>query len=242
MKHSNTTLSGILVLVSLLMAAGLLQAQSLAADEKQGAGPKPINLNAIQEAIGYPEEAKILKIYGYVIARIRVDSTGRPLDHILLYSCHPILGQAVEAQIPNLIFAPAQEKGRNIVSLATLPFTFNLGGSNPRAFREPAGKGFLLFRGEERTFINNPFGKTYDRLLRKVGREELNGRKVSGQVFFQMAYDAQGQLKICQAVTSSSPELKNLVKEQIKHLKIDPASGLTSPEGAFWIFVPFSFH
>lgn len=88
--------------------------------------PAPINMNEVQQVIGYPYAAIQANIEGYVILKILVDENGDYLKHIVLTSPHPILLKAVEEQVSNLKFTPAYQGGKTIKYWLVVPFKFKL--------------------------------------------------------------------------------------------------------------------
>jgi TonB family protein len=88
--------------------------------------PQPLNMGEIVNLIGYPEEAKERNIEGEVVARILVDKEGNYVQHKLVRKAHPILVNAVEAQIPKLKFSPAKRENEPIMFWVNIPLIFKL--------------------------------------------------------------------------------------------------------------------
>lgn len=88
--------------------------------------PEPQNMDEIINLIGYPEEAKERNLEGEVVARILIDKKGNYLRHKLVRKAHPILVNAVEAQISKLKFSPAIQDGEPIMFWVNIPFQFSL--------------------------------------------------------------------------------------------------------------------
>jgi Gram-negative bacterial TonB protein C-terminal len=203
--------------------------------------PIPINLDELKRVIGYPMLAKEDEIYGDVLAAIKIDSTGHYLEHYLLYSCHPILGDAVEAQLSNLRFVPGKMDGKPRPFWVTIPFNFRMLGNDAGSFSEPAGGGFMLLTEKERKPIADPFGTTHAAILKKVGKRKVNGKPVAGQVYLKMDFNAQYELENCYFLGSGNPQIQRLVEQQLEQLIISPDAGLNNMDGPFSLFIPFSF-
>lgn len=88
--------------------------------------PKPVNMNEIKQAIGYPQVARDAGIEGNVVVRVLVDKDGSYRRHKVLNGVHPVLEKAVEKQLPNLRFTPAIQGGKPIQFWVNIPFAFKL--------------------------------------------------------------------------------------------------------------------
>ena len=88
--------------------------------------PAPINMNEVKGLIGYPEEAKKEGIIGKVIVRVMVDAEGNYVKHVMIRKVHPLLDDAVEAQLDKLKFTPGTQGGKPVSVWVTLPFTFSV--------------------------------------------------------------------------------------------------------------------
>lgn len=88
--------------------------------------PKPINIEDIKAAIGYPDVAREANIEGIVVVRVLVDKQGNYKTHKVIKKVHPVLADAVEQQIINLKFTPAVQGGRTIPFWVNVPFNFKL--------------------------------------------------------------------------------------------------------------------
>jgi len=88
--------------------------------------PEPLNLNEVRQLITYPPEAVDKGVDGTVVARVLVSAEGEYVRHSLVKSIAPALDAAVEAQLPNLRFAPAQQDGEPVAYWLNLPFPFRL--------------------------------------------------------------------------------------------------------------------
>lgn len=88
--------------------------------------PTPTNLGEIRDAIGYPEDAIDENIQGTVVIRILVDENGKYVKHKVVKDIHPSLTKAVEAQISQMTFEPAQKEGSAVKYWVNLPFPFKL--------------------------------------------------------------------------------------------------------------------
>jgi Gram-negative bacterial TonB protein C-terminal len=226
-----------LLCFSMLALAGHAQTQAVVAN--RDIEPVPINLDSVKRAIGYPILAKEAEIQGDVIAYILVDSTGSTIEHFLLYSCHPILGKAVDAQLSRLRFTPGKIDGAHGAFWITIPFKFRqLGGKTDR-LSEPADGGFFLISEGVKKQIEDPFGKSHADILKQVRKNKANGKPVKGSAYFWVEFDAQGKRKIFSAVANGNPEIQNLVKKEIARLSIPADSPLLRRNSSFMVFVPF---
>lgn len=88
--------------------------------------PKPINMEDIKKAIGYPQIARDAGIEGDVVARVLVDQYGKYLDHKIIKQQHPILAKAVQSKVDRLQFTPAVQGGKPIKFWVNIPFSFKL--------------------------------------------------------------------------------------------------------------------
>ncbi len=88
--------------------------------------PRPVNMDNIKKAIGYPAMAKEAEIEGKVIVRVLVDKTGKYKKHVVLKDPHPILTKAVEKKLNMLQFTPGIQGGQPIKVWVTIPFDFKL--------------------------------------------------------------------------------------------------------------------
>jgi TonB family protein len=88
--------------------------------------PKPINIDSLRDAIGYPEEARSLGIDGQVLLRMKMDRQGLYLEHQVLNDPHPLLTEAVTHNIHLLRFVPGMQAGKPIPCWVTIPFNFKL--------------------------------------------------------------------------------------------------------------------
>ncbi len=88
--------------------------------------PEPINLEDIKKTIGYPELAMESRVQGTVITRVLIGIDGKYEKHIVISQGHPLLLKAVESEIKNLIFSPAQKEGKAIKYWMNIPFKFSL--------------------------------------------------------------------------------------------------------------------
>jgi protein TonB len=86
--------------------------------------PYPLNMHEIKKLIGYPQIARDAGIMGTVVVRVLVDKNGAYQRHKVIKSVHPILDQAVEAQLHKLRFEPALQGGKPIPYWVNIPFKF----------------------------------------------------------------------------------------------------------------------
>ena len=96
--------------------------------------PKPLNMQDIQMAIGYPKVASDAGIEGTVIVRILIDTKGNYVRHVVLNEAHPALEEAVVTKIPDLTFEPAQNEGKPVNFWINLPFAFKLPEKTEKGF------------------------------------------------------------------------------------------------------------
>jgi hypothetical protein len=85
---------------------------------------RPINFADIHRRIGYPQlpaDAEIDQSKVYV--RILLDQYGNYVRHHVILSGHPVLNEAIEPLIPEIMWLPAEQNGRPVASWITLPFT-----------------------------------------------------------------------------------------------------------------------
>jgi len=88
--------------------------------------PKELNIDEVKKLIGYPELARDANIQGQVMVRILVDEQGKYRKHIVVKKVHPILSDAVEAQLYRLKFTPAIQGNKPIKFWVNIPFRFTV--------------------------------------------------------------------------------------------------------------------
>lgn len=91
-----------------------------------GTMPMPTNLDQIRKSIGYPAEARDLKLEGRVDFRILVDAQGHYVRHITLKRSNPIFEEACLKQLKNIQFEPGRMGDRAVPIWVMIPFKFNL--------------------------------------------------------------------------------------------------------------------
>ena len=91
-----------------------------------GTMPMPMNLDQVRKSIGYPVEARDLKLEGRVDFRILVDAQGHYVRHITLKRSNPIFEEACLQQIKNIQFEPGRMGDRPVPVWVMIPFRFNL--------------------------------------------------------------------------------------------------------------------
>ncbi len=91
-----------------------------------GTMPMPTNLDQIRKSIGYPVEARDLKLEGRVDFRILVDAQGHYVRHITLKRSNPIFEEACLKQLKNIQFEPGRMGDRPVPVWVMIPFKFNL--------------------------------------------------------------------------------------------------------------------
>lgn len=94
--------------------------------------PKPLNMEAVSQKIGYPEAAQNAGIEGQVIARILVDPQGNYVKHRIVRQPDSILGNAVDQYVSELRFTPASSGGQAIMFWVNIPFSFKLQQLSPQ--------------------------------------------------------------------------------------------------------------
>ncbi len=98
--------------------------------------PKPLNLEALKDSIGYPHEAKRLWITGKVVIRVKIDEEGVYVLHQIINDPHPILTEAVTDKIQMLRFSPGIQSGKPVKCWVTIPFTFSQSDPVDRQWQE----------------------------------------------------------------------------------------------------------
>ncbi|GAB4427364.1 MAG: hypothetical protein OHK0039_45640 [Bacteroidia bacterium] len=102
--------------------------------------PVAQNLSEVRKTIAYPPAAVERSIEGTVVARILIDTAGRYVRHEIVRMGHPLLSDAVEAHLPDLVFSPAIKDGRPIMYWLNMPFPFKLVDEHEQAIREQVTK------------------------------------------------------------------------------------------------------
>ena len=76
----------------------------------------------------YPDELRMAKIEGEVLAQFVVGEDGRanPETLKILKTSHDLFSEAVRKALPTMQFDAAQSNGRNVKQLLQMPFTFSL--------------------------------------------------------------------------------------------------------------------
>jgi TonB family protein len=92
--------------------------------------PECLNLEEVQQKIGYPLEAKRAGASGKVIAKVTVGENGKVEKHEITDSPSPLLSQAVSDHIESLKFHPAKKEGKPIRSIVLVPIVFEAGGGD----------------------------------------------------------------------------------------------------------------
>lgn len=117
--------------VALFLFSGKLIAQS-------ETPPECLNLEEIQQKIGYPKEAKSAGTFGKVIAKVTVSTSGKVEKSEIMESPSPILSEAVLAKIGGLKFNPAKMNGKPVKSIVQVPILFEL-PAEPKVFTSLEG-------------------------------------------------------------------------------------------------------
>jgi TonB family protein len=92
--------------------------------------PECLNLEAVQQKIGFPLEAKRAGASGKVIAKVTVDPSGKVSKSEIMESPSQLLSDAVMAHIGDLKFTPAKMDGKPIKSIVQVPIVFDNAGSD----------------------------------------------------------------------------------------------------------------
>jgi protein TonB len=88
--------------------------------------PKPVNLDEIRKAIGYPKLALEAEIEGRVTLRVLIDKNGKYQRHLVTSVAHKLLVDAVVSKIPLLQMTPGIQGTKAIPVWVTVPFEFKL--------------------------------------------------------------------------------------------------------------------
>ncbi|MFN0202292.1 MAG: energy transducer TonB [Bacteroidia bacterium] len=88
--------------------------------------PKPVNMDDVRKAIGYPQVAREAGIEADVQLRILVDEFGNYVKHLVTKPGHPLLLKEVEKHVTGLKFSPAVQGGKPIKFWVNIPFKFKL--------------------------------------------------------------------------------------------------------------------
>jgi TonB family protein len=91
--------------------------------------PECLNLEEIQQRIGFPLEAKRAGASGKVVAKVTVDPSGKVAKSEITSSPSQLLSEAVLAEVGNLKFKPAKLDGKPIKTIVMVPFVFDNAGS-----------------------------------------------------------------------------------------------------------------
>ena len=88
--------------------------------------PKPLNLAAIQQEIGYPKAASAQNLEGKVLIKVLVDKSGSYVRHEVLESPDEVFTDAIEQHIQKLKFEPAKKDDKQVKFWVSIPFNFKL--------------------------------------------------------------------------------------------------------------------
>ena len=94
--------------------------------------PYPINMAVVRRLIGYPLKAVDMGIQGQVVVRALVNEKGEITKENWITKVHPLLSDAVQANLHELHFAPAIQGGEYIKFWVNIPFRFKLMGGTPK--------------------------------------------------------------------------------------------------------------
>ncbi len=98
----------------------------ISAAEKAFVPARPLNLNQVKQAIGYPSKAVQASLEGVVVASMLVDATGQVIQYTVEGKAHPVLKEAVAAKLFTLKFEPATRGTRPTSGWVQLDFKFSL--------------------------------------------------------------------------------------------------------------------
>ena len=84
-------------------------------------------MQAVQEAVQYPEFAKKAGIEGRVFVQFVVDENGDVLNPTVTRGVHTLLDQAALNAVKDLSFEPGRQRGQAVKVRMSLPVTFKLG-------------------------------------------------------------------------------------------------------------------
>jgi internalin A len=93
-------------------------------------GPECLNLEEVQQKIGFPLEAKRAGASGKVVAKLTVEPSGKVSKSEIIASPSKLLSEAVLAHIGDLKFKPAKLDGKPIKSIVQVPINFDNSGSD----------------------------------------------------------------------------------------------------------------
>jgi len=88
--------------------------------------PRPLNMNDVKTAIGYPKKARDAGIEGKVIVRVRVSEAGIVEKVRVIQEVHPMLFEAIESRLWDIRFTSAIQNGASIPFWVNIPFGFKL--------------------------------------------------------------------------------------------------------------------
>ncbi len=92
--------------------------------------PECMNLEEVQQRIGFPLEAKRAGAHGRVVAKVTVDPNGKVSKSEITESPSMLLSEAVLAHIGDLKFKPAKVDGKPIKSIVQVPIIFDNAASD----------------------------------------------------------------------------------------------------------------
>ena len=115
-----------ILIAVMLVFSGNLIAQT-------GTPPECLNLEEIQQKIGFPLEAKTAGAYGKVIAKVTVGANGKVEKAEIMESPSPVLSEAVMKYINELKFKAAKKEGKAIKSIVHVPIVFEM-ASTPKVY------------------------------------------------------------------------------------------------------------
>lgn len=167
---------------------------------KADAPVKLLNHNQVMQAVGFPEKAKAEKASGKVVLRVEFDEKGNYASHTVKESAHPLLLEAVEAQIKNIKATPAKLNGKPIRFSYNVPFKFNLMG------------------GDVIETLN------FEEVREKIGYPEKAKKKgIKGAVIIAVMADEKGNVTDFKTLASPDKSLTEAVEKNIILLKFKPA-------------------
>ena len=94
--------------------------------EEVDQAPRPLNMAAVQQEVGYPKEAMKQKLEGRVLIKVLVNKEGKYERHEIVESPDEVFSDAIEQHIQKLTFEPARKDDKAVKFWVTIPFNFRL--------------------------------------------------------------------------------------------------------------------
>ena len=187
--------------------------------------PEPLNMAEVQKTIGYPKEARDQKIQGQVVARVLVDQEGNYVEHTWIKEEPQILADAVEKELDQLRFEPAQHQGKSVSFWVSIPFSFRL--LDEHSDIETAASAMPKPVNLKEIYEQIRYPKS----LKEAGTE--------GKVLARLKVDSEGRVSEHEILKSDAPEFKAAVEPVLSQLRFEFAEGEEAK--ATWVTLPFMF-